>query len=482
MPGTLRTLLASWRGSSGPAPGGIDSSSQSESVVLAHIEDSSNRSTHTASAVPYDEQLLERARAQWQFGDWESLLKLDADSLQYHPDRAKLALLAAAAFLQTQNTANARKFIRLAQGWGCGKKMLSQILASGVHNSLGRAAVLMGQEARALKHFEHAIVTGTPGSESKLLAHARLNEQVKQISSSVDVPSLKHDLQERKIAGGEKRDAGLSSREDIGKELIHRTAELVSEMKFQKVELNNLKTSMNKSVKAEVLNATKQIEAFIEVQNYMRTGKILGEMHGWPVSPDFALYFIELIETRDYDLVIEFGSGTSTVLIAKALSNVASRRQGASNAMQISFEHLERYYAKTHSSLRRQGLDAQVELVLAPLESFSAPNGKIYSYYKRQAVQDCLGALTRDKKLHILVVVDGPPRTTGEHARYPAVPVVLESFPSAALDILLDDYGRADEREIAEMWQEIFVEQGRLLEITELPLEKGAVLLKVDHA
>ena len=27
--------------------------------------------------VPYDENLLERARTQWQFGDWESLARID---------------------------------------------------------------------------------------------------------------------------------------------------------------------------------------------------------------------------------------------------------------------------------------------------------------------------------------------------------------------------------------------------------------------
>jgi hypothetical protein len=51
--------------------------------------------------VPYDENLLERSRTQWQFGDWDSLAKIDREMLQHHPDRAKLALLATAGQLQT---------------------------------------------------------------------------------------------------------------------------------------------------------------------------------------------------------------------------------------------------------------------------------------------------------------------------------------------------------------------------------------------
>ncbi len=141
--------------------------------------------------VPYDENLLERARTQWQFGDWDSLTKIERDALQHHPDRAKLALLAAAGHLQTGNAGVARQFIRLAHDWGCNKKLVSQILIAGVHNSLGRAAAVTGQQPRAIKHFERAIVTGAPGSDARLLTQARINEQ----SAQLGLPSLISGLQ-----------------------------------------------------------------------------------------------------------------------------------------------------------------------------------------------------------------------------------------------------------------------------------------------
>lgn len=131
--------------------------------------------------MPYDENLLERARTQWQFGDWESLAKIDPDTLQHHPDRAKLALLAAAGRLQNGNDAEAKKLIRLSQDWGISKKLICQILIAGVHNSLGRAAAIGNQQHRALKHFENAIAIGTPGSDAKLLTQARTGEQLCQL-------------------------------------------------------------------------------------------------------------------------------------------------------------------------------------------------------------------------------------------------------------------------------------------------------------
>lgn len=131
--------------------------------------------------VPYDENLLERSRTQWQFGDWERLVLLSRDTLQHHPDRAKLALLAAAGHLQSGGTSEARQFVRQAQDWGCSKKLISQILVAGVHNSLGRAAAVSGQEQKAIKHFENAIATGTPGSDVLLVAQARIGNQLGQL-------------------------------------------------------------------------------------------------------------------------------------------------------------------------------------------------------------------------------------------------------------------------------------------------------------
>jgi hypothetical protein len=139
--------------------------------------------------VPYDENLLERARTQWQFGDWHSLASLDRDNLQHHPDRAKIVLLAAAGRLQIGQDAEARQYIRLAQDWGCGRQLISQILISGVHNSIGMAAAVGAQEQRAALHFESAIRVGAPGSDVKLLTQARGVHQLNH-SNPPGVPIL----------------------------------------------------------------------------------------------------------------------------------------------------------------------------------------------------------------------------------------------------------------------------------------------------
>jgi len=140
--------------------------------------------------VPYDENLLERSRTQWQFGDWQSLAQLDRETLQHHPDRAKLALLAAAGRLQTGNLDQAHHFVRLARDWGCGKQLICRILLAGVHNSLGRAAALTGKQAKAMEHFKKSIELGAQGSDARLLQEARIQHQYGQIGLDSCVPVL----------------------------------------------------------------------------------------------------------------------------------------------------------------------------------------------------------------------------------------------------------------------------------------------------
>ena len=132
-------------------------------------------------APSFDENLFDRARTQWQFGDWTSLIKITQESLESHPERAKLGLLVAAAHFQIGELDEARRLIALAQAWGCNRRLLSQVLIAGVHNSLGRATALNGQLDRANLHFESAVRTVSPSSDVRLLTIARRSQQFEQL-------------------------------------------------------------------------------------------------------------------------------------------------------------------------------------------------------------------------------------------------------------------------------------------------------------
>jgi len=129
----------------------------------------------------HDENLLERSLSQWQFGDWDSLCAIGGESLQHHPERARIALLVAAGYQARGDTAETQNYVRLALKWGANKRLASQLLIAGVYNTLGRAAVARGEETRAQLHFHTAVTLGTPGSDTRLLSQARCDEQLQQL-------------------------------------------------------------------------------------------------------------------------------------------------------------------------------------------------------------------------------------------------------------------------------------------------------------
>lgn len=131
--------------------------------------------------VPFDETLLERCRIMWQSGDWEGVKALDRETLQHHPDKAKLALLAAAAHQQTGSIEESRSWLQLAREWGCSKQLMSQIMISGVFNTLARASFAAGQTERARLHFEESMRSGGAKGNLAELTQARIASQTPQL-------------------------------------------------------------------------------------------------------------------------------------------------------------------------------------------------------------------------------------------------------------------------------------------------------------
>lgn len=123
--------------------------------------------------LPYDATLLDRVLDQWRLGDWQGLTALKAENLEHHPDRSKVALLVAAAHLQSGETGTARQFVKLAQGWGCDRRLVAQVLVAGVYNTFGRIEMARGQCQKGLSHFKEAIATALPNADHALLGEAR---------------------------------------------------------------------------------------------------------------------------------------------------------------------------------------------------------------------------------------------------------------------------------------------------------------------
>lgn len=139
----------------------------------------------TGKLIPFDEHLLDRARTQWQFGDWDSLAAIEIKQMEHHRDRASLALFAAAGHAQHGEISQARAFARKALDWGAERQQCSRILISGVYNSLARASAVAGDDGRALERFASSIQVGQPLGAVRLTAKARCVEQLEQLGLPV---------------------------------------------------------------------------------------------------------------------------------------------------------------------------------------------------------------------------------------------------------------------------------------------------------
>lgn len=148
-------------------------------LLLAHHEDAYQPSY----LIPYDENLLERARTQWQLGDWQNLSRLNIDALQHHPERAKIALFAAAGRLQTGMDSEARQYIRLAQDWGVSGKLINQVLVAGVPNSSEKRVAILVQQGRAIEQITESSKLGSSTSDIQLVSQAPITSQLEQIST-----------------------------------------------------------------------------------------------------------------------------------------------------------------------------------------------------------------------------------------------------------------------------------------------------------
>lgn len=116
--------------------------------------------------------LVEHSQALWLQGDWQSLCRISRDALEHQPQRGELALFTAAAHHQLGHRDEALRWSRLALEWGCDKSDLARILVSGVHNTLGRCAALLGDPQRMGTHFHQSVIAGV-ASEPPLASHAR---------------------------------------------------------------------------------------------------------------------------------------------------------------------------------------------------------------------------------------------------------------------------------------------------------------------
>jgi predicted O-methyltransferase YrrM len=158
------------------------------------------------------------------------------------------------------------------------------------------------------------------------------------------------------------------------------------------------------------------------------------------MEPDALLHLLSVAQAHRCRVIVECGSGVSTIAIGKLL------RQSQTGHL-YSLEENESWHATMSGILNSEGLSDYVTLLYAPLERYPEP---VAPWYKLERASQIL-----ESARHIdLLLIDGPKSVT-TFSRFPALPVFAPGLDEASL-IVLDDSKRPNEMAVIKRWRETF--------------------------
>ncbi|MEO6471789.1 MAG: class I SAM-dependent methyltransferase [Aeromicrobium sp.] len=183
----------------------------------------------------------------------------------------------------------------------------------------------------------------------------------------------------------------------------------------------------------------REVEALIQLFARIQPRAAMPSSGRWALDPTGLLQLVDLVERIKPRVVVDLGSGTSTVWLAYALEIAGVGRL-------IAVDHDEHYAKETRRTLANHGFTdaSKVEVRLAPLAEGDLP-GHTTPWYSTDVLDDIEGV--------DILVVDGPPQATGPVARYPAVGFFADKFAPNAF-VVMDDFNREQEKAIVVRWSE----------------------------
>lgn len=199
-----------------------------------------------------------------------------------------------------------------------------------------------------------------------------------------------------------------------------------------------------------------QLESLQYVLAEVKPKQPLPAAREWALSPDALKALVQLIRQRRPKLVLETGSGISTIVTAYLL-----KQQGGGKV--ISLDQDADFGARTQEAIRQHGLGRYAEVRSAPLTT-QRIDGKDWKWYDPKTWRS-VGKID-------FLTVDGPVGSLARLSRWPAVPLLKDKLKPDAV-ILLDDADRDDEKIIGAEWKEMLTGSS----LHRLPTEKGTVIL-----
>jgi predicted O-methyltransferase YrrM len=207
-------------------------------------------------------------------------------------------------------------------------------------------------------------------------------------------------------------------------------------------------TAAFKELKEQNWQSYRQAEALHQLIALLKFTAPIPPTRSWAASPDLLLTLVDLVRTHKPQLVVELGSGVSTLIVAKA---------GAKKV--ISIDNSDEFAGKTRSMLKAHGVRG-VEVRIAAMK----PHISGVDWYDTTQLRDL-------KKIDLLII-DGPPGSKNPEARKPARAELINRLSARAV-IVIDDVNRQGERELAKAFAKALPNHV----LTIYPHEKGTAVI-----
>lgn len=164
--------------------------------------------------------------------------------------------------------------------------------------------------------------------------------------------------------------------------------------------------------------------------------------HGWCIDPFLAEALLVHIQEKRPRVILELGSGMSTVFIATVLDRLRMH-----DTRHIAIDHDTEFLERTRTNLELHGMSGRTELWHCPLTA-AGPDGPLWY----EGVAERLAGAELD-----LVLVDGPPGSLHPKSRRPALHILRPLLSDSAV-VYLDDVNRRHERATVEEWRVTYPE------------------------
>ncbi|MDP4690163.1 MAG: class I SAM-dependent methyltransferase [Candidatus Nanopelagicales bacterium] len=222
--------------------------------------------------------------------------------------------------------------------------------------------------------------------------------------------------------------------------------------------LRDMRISINDKVDDQVV----LLEDYMQLMRLVPMPLPMPRPGTWAASEDLLLWLAGYVVEHRPSLVVDLGSGQSSVWMAGAM------RVAGYDGRVIGVDHDAHFAEATRVLAQRQGVDTWLSVIHAPLVTEDI-GGRRVTWYDQGALADLTGI--------DLLCIDGPPGQGVAQARWPAL-LALRDRLSVGATVVLDDMIRRDEQEIADDWLCRYPE----FTVERFAFEKGAAVLSLPPA